>query len=93
MTGPRRRAAGPLRTTPTTPHRLPLEEPVSDRLLRLALRAQTRVEGDDAERGDVPGWVMITIMTAGIVTFIWGFADDALKDLFEGAVNGVKKPA
>ncbi len=26
--------------------------------------------GDDAERGDVPGWVMITVMTAALVLAI-----------------------
>jgi hypothetical protein len=26
-----------------------------------------RVRGDDPERGDVPGWVMITVMTAALV--------------------------
>ena len=67
-----------------------LEEPVSDRLLRLAVSARTRVAAADPERGDVPGWVMITLMTAGIVTFIWGFADDALKGLFDNAVSDVK---
>ena len=67
-----------------------LEEPVSDRLLRLAVSARTRVAGSDPERGDVPGWVMITLMTAGIVTFIWGFADDALKGLFDNAVSDVQ---
>lgn len=78
------------RRTPT-PATVPLsEEPVSDRLLRLAVSARSRVQGADAERGDVPGWVMITLMTAGIVTFIWGFADDALKGLFENAVSDVK---
>jgi hypothetical protein len=33
-----------------------------------ALRA--RVRKDDAERGDVPGWVMITVMTAALVLAI-----------------------
>ena len=26
-----------------------------------------RVRGEDPERGDVPGWVMITVMTAALV--------------------------
>ena len=26
------------------------------------------------ERGDVPGWVLITLMTAGLVIVIWGLA-------------------
>ena len=36
-----------------------------------ALSALTaRVRGDDPERGDVPGWVMITVMTAALVLAI-----------------------
>jgi hypothetical protein len=30
-----------------------------------------RIDGQDRERGDVPGWVLITLMTAGIVAIIW----------------------
>ena len=48
-----------------------------------------RVAGSDPERGDVPGWVMITIMTAAIVLVLWGFADDALVNAFEDALNSV----
>jgi hypothetical protein len=29
-----------------------------------------RLHGDDPERGDVPGWVMITVMTAALVLAI-----------------------
>ena len=29
-----------------------------------------RVLGEDPERGDVPGWVMITVMTAALVLAI-----------------------
>jgi hypothetical protein len=29
-----------------------------------------RVRGKDPERGDVPGWVMITVMTAALVLAI-----------------------
>ena len=36
-----------------------------------ALAALTaRVRGEDPERGDVPGWVMITVMTAALVLAI-----------------------
>ena len=39
--------------------------------LTAALSALTaRVRGDDPERGDVPGWVMITVMTAALVLAI-----------------------
>jgi hypothetical protein len=55
----------------------------------LAVRAQTRLAGGDPERGDVPGWVMITIMTAGLVTIIWGFADDKLREILDEALSAV----
>jgi hypothetical protein len=39
--------------------------------LMAALGALTdRLRGDDPERGDVPGWVMITVMTAALVLAI-----------------------
>lgn len=41
------------------------------------------------ERGDVPGWVLITIMTAGLVTVLWQFAGTELVNLFRTAVEGV----
>jgi hypothetical protein len=44
------------------------------------------------ERGDVPGWVLVTVMTAGLVTAIWLVADDTLKNLFSNAVEGVSGP-
>ena len=41
------------------------------------------------DRGDVPGWVLVTIMTAGLVTALWVVADDKLKTLFTSALDGV----
>ncbi len=43
----------------------------------------------DDERGDVPGWVLITLMTAGLVVVIWAVAGPALADLFEQAISRV----
>ncbi len=40
-----------------------------------------------SERGDVPGWVMVTVMTAGLVMMIWGLAGPQLKALFERAIS------
>lgn len=48
-----------------------------------------RAADREAERGDVPGWVLITIMTAGLVAVIWGFADDKLVEIFDDAVSNV----
>lgn len=41
------------------------------------------------ERGDVPGWVLVTLMTAGLVVAIWALAGPALAQLFEQAISRV----
>lgn len=55
----------------------------------VALRAWTRLVTTGRDRGDVPGWVLVTIMTAGLVTALWLVADDKLKELFTDALDGV----
>lgn len=44
---------------------------------------------DEPERGDVPGWVMITLMTAGLVVLIWAVAGPALQNVFETAISRI----
>lgn len=44
------------------------------------------------ERGDVPGWVLVTLMTAGLVVLIWAVAGPALTALFEQAIQSVSGP-
>ncbi|MFT4137034.1 hypothetical protein [Microbacterium sp.] len=41
------------------------------------------------EAGDVPGWVLVTLMTAGLVVAIWALAGPALAGLFEQAIASV----
>lgn len=41
------------------------------------------------ERGDVPGWVLITLMTAGLVVLMWSVAAPALRTVFEQALGKV----
>lgn len=41
------------------------------------------------ERGDVPGWVLITLMTAGLVVLMWSVAAPALRSVFEQALAKV----
>ena len=41
------------------------------------------------ERGDVPGWVLITLMTAGMVVLLWAVAAPALTAIFDQAVSKV----
>ena len=44
------------------------------------------------DRGDVPGWVLVTVMTAGLVTALWLVADDQLRSLFTSALGRVTGP-
>ena len=41
------------------------------------------------DRGDVPGWVLITLMTAGMVVMLWTVAAPALTGIFDQAVTKV----
>ncbi|ENO17327.1 hypothetical protein HMPREF9004_1869 [Schaalia cardiffensis F0333] len=43
----------------------------------------------DAERGDVPGWVLITLMTAALVVLIWGVASQRLVEIFNHAMDSL----
>jgi len=44
---------------------------------------------DEDEAGDVPGWVLVTLMTAGLVVLIWAVAGPALTGVFEQAISRV----
>lgn len=41
------------------------------------------------ERGDVPGWILITLMTAALTMVIWALAGPALGELFQSAIDRV----
>jgi hypothetical protein len=43
----------------------------------------------DPERGDVPGWVLVTIMSAALVVAIFAVASTLLPNIFENAVSAV----
>jgi hypothetical protein len=48
-----------------------------------------RARGEDAERGDVPGWVMVTVMSAILVVAILAVFEPQIKDAVTGAINSV----
>jgi hypothetical protein len=60
------------------------------RRLITKLFARLPDSGDDA--GDVPGWVLVTVMTAGLVTALWLVADDQLREIFTSALGRVTGP-
>lgn len=59
--------------------------------LTLALtRALLRLHRRAPERGDVPGWVLITVMTAGLVMVIWSMARTQLTQMLRDALSSVQ---
>lgn len=44
------------------------------------------------DRGDVPGWVLVTVMTAGLVVAVWSVADGQLKSVLTSALRSVSQP-
>lgn len=63
-------------------------------LFRHTLAAQARLHQlrEEREQGDVPGWVLITLMTAGLVTALWAIAGPQLNSVFTDAIASVKGP-
>lgn len=59
------------------------------RLPGTSFHERLRLWRDQPERGDVPGWVLITIMTAGLVAALWLVAEPLLTGLFTSAVSSV----
>ncbi|MGB3859665.1 MAG: hypothetical protein WA912_10470 [Ornithinimicrobium sp.] len=60
-------------------------------LLSAVTAMQSRVFhwAQQRDRGDVPGWVMITVMTAGLVIALTLVARPLLESVFSDAVNSV----
>ena len=66
---------------------------------RAAIDASNRIRGSRIkekladERGDVPGWVLVVLMTTGLVTAIWTIAAPRLTTILKeslDAMNGVR---
>ncbi|MFC9332412.1 hypothetical protein [Arthrobacter sp. NPDC057009] len=52
---------------------------------------RTTAHVDHPERGDVPGWVMITLMSAVLVAALLALAGPALEAMFNQAMDTVGK--
>jgi hypothetical protein len=57
----------------------PPDPPIARRFARLA-----------EQRGDVPGWVLITAMTVALVMLVWGVASEALREIITGFLDEVR---
>lgn len=62
----------------------------ASRYLHIRLMSWLNRVADD-QRGDVPGWVLVTVMTAGLVTAIWLIADDQLTSVLDRAISSVSQ--
>jgi hypothetical protein len=51
--------------------------------------AGERVRGERGDRGDVPGWVMVTVMSAILVVAILGVFEPQIKDAVSSALDSV----
>lgn len=60
-------------------------------VVRRWTRAGRRIgrQGRRDERGDVPGWVMIVVMTAGLVVVLSSLASDQLQAMLSAALRSV----
>ena len=54
-----------------------------------AVWARARVRGDDPEQGEVPGWVMVTVMTAILVVAIIGVFKGQITTAITNALDSV----
>lgn len=61
-----------------------------DLLVRIYLRLLAPDPDPDGERGDVPGWVLITVMSVGIVTVLGELATGLLSDMLRAALAKVQ---
>jgi hypothetical protein len=50
---------------------------------------RARIAGPDPDRGDVPGWVMVTVMTAILVVAILGVFEPQIKEAIGSALDSV----
>ncbi len=58
--------------------------------LHLALLAPPRAARRRDERGDVPGWVMVTVMSAGVVAVLTPLLRTELSEMLRNALDSVR---
>lgn len=63
--------------------------PIAKWALFWGLSARSRLPGRRDDRGDVPGWVLVTLMTAGLVLTLWAVAGPRLEEVFNDAMDRV----
>ena len=57
------------------------------------MRESSFIKALNDDRGDVPGWVLVVLMTTGLVTAIWTIAAPRLSAILKNsldAMNGIR---
>lgn len=65
---------------------------VHEMMIRMRKRAMP-ADSEGNERGDVPGWVLVVLMTTGLVTAIWMIAAPRLTAILRNSLdsmNGIR---
>lgn len=80
--------APPQRPTATRPSPPPARE-LASRAAHWWVTVRARLLAAGRDRGDVPGWVLVTLMTAGLVLALWALAGPALTQVFSDSIARV----
>jgi hypothetical protein len=80
----------PIDLPPDLPTDLPTDRGVVMTRLMLTLSLWARERRPRDERGDVPGWVLSTVMTAGLVAALWAVAGPQLSRMLSDALSSVR---
>lgn len=57
--------------------------------LRLRNTQKSFIAAAKSERGDVPGWVLVVLMTTGLVTGIWTVAQPRLSSILKNSLDNM----
>lgn len=58
-------------------------------VVKAAAKLRALRRGFGSQRGDVPGWVLVTLMSAGLVVALWTVAGKVLVEVFNNAISKV----
>lgn len=53
------------------------------------LSSRSVIEKLSSDRGDVPGWVLVVLMTTGLVTAIWTIAAPRLSSILRNSLDAM----
>ncbi|MGW5361592.1 hypothetical protein [Actinopolymorpha pittospori] len=59
-------------------------------LSEVVARLHVRLLTGGRDRGDMVGWILITVMTAALIAVLWAVLGPQLQDLLEEALNKAK---